>query len=399
MKNYSHFQLVIILMSFVISFAFGLDVYIPILPQMTQIFNTTPALVQLTMSLFLFTVGVGQLIIGPLSDQFGRQKVLIVCSCFFCLGSLACTFSTHIWWLISMRVIAGIGACGMLVTSFAVVRDLVAHDESAKVYSFLNGATGASPTFAPILGGYLAAYWGWQSVFICLAFLGLYSLFVSCYFIKETLEPAKRVKLNRGIFQRYLQIYKNRQFLTYSLMAGFAQAVFFGFFSISPFIIIDLLEVPAQHFGYYFAVFGLVLSLGGLASGQLVEKVGVFTTLKIGVLLMLFGGLLMLAWSTLAPLSLWSFLAPMAIACTGAIFLVGSSVSVALEPFPSIAGTASAAFGCLEFGICSCVGASLMFFPIDSAVPYGICIVLMALLSGMLFVTRPQSLELTVINN
>ena len=281
----------------------------------------------------------------------------------------------------------------MLVTSFALVRDLLSHDESAKMYSFLNGAIGISPTFAPILGGYIAAYWGWKSVFIFLSLIALYSLFVAYYFIQETLEPAKRVKINRDIFQRYCQIYKNRQFIIFSSISGFSQAVFFGFFSISPFIIIDLLGVSPRYFGYYFAIFGLVLCLGGLASGKIIEKVGVYTTLKIGIGLMLSGGVLMLAWSMVAPLSLISFLIPMVVACTGAIFLVGSSASVALEPFPTIAGTASAAFGCLEFGICSCVGAALMLFPIHSTVPYGICIILMALFSGSLFRMREKTVS------
>lgn len=386
MKKYSQFQIVLILMPFVMSFAFGLDIYIPILPQMTQIFNTTPALVQLTMSLFLFAMALGQLVIGPLSDQFGRKKVVLISSLLFTIGSLACTHCMDINWLIAMRIISGVGACGMLVTSFAIVRDICSNEESAKLFSFLNGAIGISPTFAPIIGGYLATLWGWQSVFIALAVIGIYSFGMAYFFVQETHELQNRVKLNRGIINRYSQIYKNPQFLTFTAIAGCSQGVFFGFFSISPFIIIDILGVSTQYFGYYFALFGLVLCIGGFASAKLIEKCGVNNTFKIGIGLMFLGGLSMLIWYLLAPLSLSSFLLPMVIACTGAIFLIGSSVSVALEPFPTIAGTASAAFGCLEFGICSTVGSMLMLFPVTSVLPYAICILLMSLFSGTLFI-------------
>src|ERR1700722_8869828 len=94
MTNYKVWQLVLILTPFVFSFAFGLDIYIPIIPQMAEIFDTTPNLVQLTLSLFLFFTGAGQLVIGPLSDQFGRKAVFYTSSAFYAIGSLACAFSS-----------------------------------------------------------------------------------------------------------------------------------------------------------------------------------------------------------------------------------------------------------------------------------------------------------------
>ncbi len=396
MKNYKTQHLILILTPFVLSFAFGLDIYIPIVPQMTQIFNTTPYWVQLTMSLFLFTTGLGQLFIGPLSDQFGRKKLFMASSLLFALGSIGCAFSPTIAWLIFARVISSLGACGMLVTSFALVRDLYSGAQSGQIYSYLNGAIGISPTFAPILGGYLAVYFGWQSIFFFLGLLGLCSFGITKFLIEETHEKTKRVPIDATLFHRYKNIFKNRQFIIYSCIAGFAEAVFFCFFSISPFIIIDLLEVPTHQFGYYFAVFGAVIAFGGLASAKLIKKFGIIATVKLGLIFMLGGGILMLLWYSLAPLSLQSFLIPMAISCTGAIFLVGSSASAALEPFPSISGTASAAFGGLEFGIAAIVGALLMSFPVTSTLPYGMTIVTMALLSSLLFFAREKKIIETV---
>ncbi len=391
MKKYSQLQIVFILTPFVFSFAFGLDIYIPIIPQMTHIFNTTPALIQLTLSLFLFFTGVGQLLIGPLADRFGRKPMFYLSSVCFSIGSLGSALSDGITALIISRIVTSIGACGMLVTAFALVRDLYSNEESAKMYSLLNGAIGISPTFAPILGGYLYLYFGWTSVFFFLTCIGIVAFFVSNRFIHETLPVQNRITLDASLFKRYVEVICHPQFRVYGCLGALSEAVFFCFFSISPFIIIDLHGVLPHQFGYYFALFGCVIALGGIASGKLIEKIGVLATLKTGICLMFIGGASMLAWHMMAAASLTGFLLPMVISCTGAMFLVGGATSAALEPFEACAGTASAAFGALQFSVSSIVGSLLMLFPTSSTVPYGICIVLLASLTAVLFSLRPTA--------
>lgn len=387
MKNHP-LLLILILTPFVFSFAFGLDIYIPIIPQMTAIFDTTPSMVQLTMSLFLFVTGAGQLLIGPLSDRWGRKPIFYLASLLYAAGSLCCAFAPSIAWFIFFRIVSGFGACGMLVTSFAVVRDLYSSDKSAKIYSYLNGAVGISPTFAPILGGYLAVTFGWQSVFFSLAFLGCAAFLITSFFIQEThVEPSSVSAV------RYLPIIQNRQFLVFAILAGLAESVFFCFFSISPFIIIGLHGVPTEEFGFYFATFGLVIALAGFASGLLIEKFGIYFTLKIGIALMLIGGALMLLCYQCMPMTLPGFLVPMVIACTGSMFLVGGSASLALEPFGEIAGTAAAAFGAFEFGISSFVGSLLMLFPVTSTLPYGVFIVILGSLCLLLFYNYKRHMQ------
>ena len=148
-EKFTTFKLVLIFTPFVFSFAFGLDIYIPIVPKIADIFNTTQTLVQLTLSLFLFVTGVGQLIIGPLADQWGRRRIFFWASFLFALGSVICACAPNIYILILGRVISSLGSCGMLVTSFAVIRDLYSGEESAKIYSFLHGAIGISPLLRP----------------------------------------------------------------------------------------------------------------------------------------------------------------------------------------------------------------------------------------------------------
>ncbi len=389
MKKYSQFQLVAILTPFVFSFAFGLDIYIPMLPQMIKIFDTTPALIQLTMSLFLLFTGLGQLFIGPLADRFGRKPVLYTAALCFAVGALGCAYAGDITGLIVARIVTSIGACGMLVTSFAMVRDLYASEQSAKMYSLLNGAIGISPTFAPILGGYLYFYFGWQSVFYFLSSIGILAFFITKRFIQETLPIENQVRINSSVFNRYLEVVSNPQFMVFTAITGLAEAVFFCFFSVSPFIIITLHGVPVHEFGYYFALFGCVIGLGGLASGKVLEKIGILPTLKIGILLMFIGGCIMLSWPIVATPGLTGFLLPMIIACMGAMFIIGGSASAALEPFGAIAGTAAAAFGAIQFSISALLGSLLLLFDVTTAA-YAIAILLIAIATTAIFALRPR---------
>lgn len=192
-----------------------------------------------------------------------------------------------------------------------------------------------------------------------------------------------------------MEVFSTRQFLVFSAISGLAEGIFFCFFSISPFVIIDLLGVAPQNFGYYFASFGLVIALGGFASGKLIEKTSVHRTILTGFLLMMIGGCAMLTWYFVDGLSLTGFLFPMVLACTGAIFVVGACASAALEPFAAIAGTAAAAFGAAQFMISSLIGTVLMLFTVESTVPYGIVILMTGLLCYCFYSLRPSRKQTT----
>lgn len=390
MKKFTTLQLVFIFTPFVFSFAFGLDIYIPIVPQMTGIFNTSAARVQLTLSLYLFLAGTGQLLLGPLADRFGRKPLFYISSLSFALGSLLCAISPTIVLLIVARLVSAMGACGMMVTAFATVRDLFHDDESAKMFSFLNGAIGISPTFAPILGGYLAFNFGWQSVFIFLTLLGFVAFFIAYRFIEESCDKSQRIAIDKTIMARYWQILTTREFIINATLAGFAEGIFFGFFSTSPFILIEEIGIPSEQFGFYFAFFGCSIAFGGLLSGRLITKERLNTLLASAIGMIFLGGTSMLACAFLSSLTITGYLLPMIIACSGSMFLLGAAASAALAPFAQMAGTASALFGAVQFAISALIGTVVMLFPTSSTVPYGISIVVIACLSALLFLMQPR---------
>jgi Bcr/CflA subfamily drug resistance transporter len=380
MQHHSRALLALILAPFVFSFAFALDIYVPVVPHMRAVFHASQFMVQMTLSLFLLGLGLGQLLMGPLADKYGRWKVLFISALLFSLTSLICALSNSIITMLISRVFCGVGACGLLIVSFAIVRDLYSGDESAQLYSWLNAAIGVSPTFAPIIGSLLAAVWGWRAVFWFLVLMGIVVAILICAFVRETLPVSKRVPVDRQVFKRYLTLYSHRTFIKYTLFASFGVATCFSFFSVSPFIIINLLHVPEIHFGLYFAVFGVVLIIGGILAGKLNVTIGLDKTINIGLSLLMLGGVLMLATNLLIGLHLWSFLITMAIACCGAVFCIGAGAAGAMEPFPNIAATAAAAFQAGEFLIAALIGTILMHFPVTSSISYAITLIIISLL-------------------
>ena len=388
MHNKSKLAVAFILAPFVFSFAFGLDIYIPVVPEMQQVFHISQFMVQMTLSLFLIGTAVGQILFGPLSDRFGRYKVAMFSSVLFTLGALGCALSNDIGFLLLSRVICALGACGMFVVAFAIIRDLYSGDDSAYMYSILNGAISVSPVFAPIVGSYLGTWFGWRSVFWFLVGLGVLITLSTRVFFSETLPVEKRISLTKTVVSRYLTLFTNKVFVKSILLCGLSISICFCFFSISPFIIINLLHVNKEYFGYCFAVFGIAIGIGGFLGASLISRIGILKTICIGLTNAFLGGVVMLAFNLMFGLQLIPFLVATAMASVGAVFIVGAAAAQAMEPFPEMAGTASAGVGMMQFFIAGIVGSVLLRFPVTSSISYAICILVISVIMFLLILNQ-----------
>lgn len=373
----------LLLAPFIFSFAFALDVYIPAVPEMIKVMHTDQAMVQLTLSVFMVTIGIGQLFVGPASDQYGRKYIALGSVILFTIGSIICATAHDIMTLIIARVIEALGSCGMLVTAFAIVRDRFTGDESAKVYSFLNCGLALSPLFAPIIGSYLITWFGWRSTFIFLSFLGLVIIVINLTLIKESLAKDKRLKLRSDIFLRYWRIVCNKQFFAYVTCGASGITIFFTFFSMSPYIIIELLHYPTKYFGYFFFTVGLTFFVGSLISGRLAGAIGIYKTCLLGSCIMLLAGISMFAWFHLIGFSAASFIVPSMIAGIGGSLMMGAGAGGAMEPFGEAAGSAAALFGSIQFLSAAIIGTYVMHQKIMSTLPLASTMTIFSVLSAV----------------
>ncbi|HVV68131.1 MAG TPA: multidrug effflux MFS transporter [Gammaproteobacteria bacterium] len=374
---------VCLLAPFVFSFAFAMDVYIPVVPEMKQYFHTNQANVQLTLSLFMVVTGLGQLLMGPITDQYGRRRIIFFSVFSFIIGSLICALSNSIQLLIAGRLVQAFGGCGMMVAAFAMVRDKFSGNDGAKVYSFLNCGLAMSPLFAPIIGSYLATWFDWRAEFVFLIAIGILVLMLALFRIKETLALEKRVKLDLGIFRRYFNILTHPIFISYACCTSAGLTIFFTFFSSSPYIIINLLHAPVKNFGYYFFTVGFTFFIGSMISGKVADKIGPFKTVLIGSIFMLVAGVSMEVWYLSMGISKAQFLLPCMLAGLGGSFMMGAGVGGAMQPFAAMAGSAAALVGCLQFLIGALVGSYVMRWQVQSTTPLAITMIVCSLVALM----------------
>ena len=380
MWPYKPFTTIFLLAPIVFSFALALDVYMPVIPEMRIVLGTTQEMVQLTLSLFFLVTGFGQLILGPLSDQLGRYKILLASAILFLISSLLCATSISINSLIFYRILQGFGACGLSVTAFAIVRDAFHGKKSAMIYSFLNAMLSISPILGPIIGVVIVSYFPWHGVFYFLAGLGLFTVILVIFFVKDSLPIESRKKLNLTIFKRYFSICKSLTFWAYTLPSIAGVSAFFTLFSMTPYII-KTLHQPRSQISVYFGLAGIAFLIGSLTSGIIVHKLGVLKTSLLGTFLIFFSGLLLLVIYFIFGLSLFGFFLPCMLATFGCALTAGSGASGALEPFGHISGSAAAMFGALELGGSSVVGSIATLFPINTSIPLGCTMLITSIIS------------------
>ena len=400
MWKYSPVTTVVLLGPMVFTFALGMDVYMPVVPKIVENFATTPFMVQLTLSLFMLLTGLGQLIVGPLSDQYGRRRLMLAAAALFATGSLLCALSTGIAQLITFRIIQAIGACGTLVVAFAIVRDAFSETDSAQVYSFLNGTISISPLLGPIIGVWLDVTFNWRAPFGFLFILGVITLSLVVFMVQESLPPGRRMAVSAATLLRHYSIVcRNLQFVTYALCSAAGMAAFFTFFSMTPYIISEQLGLPEVSIGFYFGLGGMSFMAGCLCSGFVVKKLGVMTTASTGVAFLMLSGLSMLAWHLLFGLTLWGFVGPAMIFTFGCALAAGAGAGGAMAPFGAMAGTASAMFGAVEFTLSALLGSVVMLWPVANTLPLAIELLTTSGIAGILLIAlklqTPQRLNNT----
>lgn len=383
MNKRSHTTILIIIMPLVSLFAIGLDFYIPIVPLLRTLFEVDHHTMQLTLSGFMFICALGQIIIGPICDRFGRRSIALISILIYLTGSLIPLFTLSFRSLILARILQALGASGTFLTAYASIRDLFDDlNTSTKMYSLINVCISQSPIFAPTLGGLIADRFGWRAVFVTLTLFGLYTLLSSYLFYEETI--VKKHPFNYSHLKKsYLSILKHRNFQVYSLSAAVGMASFFMFFSQSPYILIDLLHYSKPEFGLLFGIVGSSFFISSLQTNRISINIGNHDTVSLGSLLMSIGGVLLILFQCMFGIQAWGFILPMIFVVCGAALTIGAGLAGTMKPFGHIAGTAFSAIGFCKFFLSASLGFLLLSLDISPHV-LGTIIASLSLLSLIL---------------
>ncbi|GGD55448.1 multidrug effflux MFS transporter [Paenibacillus nasutitermitis] len=392
-KNQKTLRFALILGAFSALGPLTIDMYLPSFPEIADDFGTKASLVQLSLTACLVGMGLGQLLIGPLSDVYGRRKPLLVGLVCYLIASFVCAFAPNITFFIAARFIQGFAASAGIVISRAVVRDLYSGHELTKFFSMLMLVNNVFPLIAPVAGSGVIAFTAWNGVFIVLGLVGILLAMIAGWKLEESLPMDRRVTAGLAkLFSNFLVLLKDRQFTGYALAQGIMIGGIFAYVSGTPFIYQNIYGASPQLFALLFGSNGISLIIGSQLVGRMTHRVSESRFLLIGLLLAGATSLAVLLVILLqGPLYLLVALLFIFVASIG--MTSTASFSLAMETQSHIAGSASALLGLFPFIIGAIVSPLVGIAGEYTAVPMGVILLstsLLALLAYFGLVRRPK---------
>ncbi len=306
-----------ILLAF-IAFYIETDIYTPSFPEMVIYFKTNEDSIQMLLSMNFLGLCLSCLFFGPASDAYGRKKILCIGLSIFMLGSLGCAATHSLNWMIFYRFAQGIG-CGAIVSAgLAVIFDVYPSDKSSQLVALLNGIVGGMIALAPMLGNWISLHMGWRVNFYLIAILATLVFLSNLIFIKETLAPDKRIKMNFiSIFNNYRLILTNFPFMAHTLIWCLMFSMIVVFTANLSLIFVDYLKVSKEIFGYYQTMIMGAFFAGSMGGAYLIKKWGMLPTKLIGSLIYFTGIFLLILLSYLESHSPIMLISSMSLASFG----------------------------------------------------------------------------------
>lgn len=325
--------------------ALSMNVFLPSLPNMAVYFDADYALMQLTVTLYLGLTGLLQLIIGPLSDRFGRRPVILGGTLIFLLATVGCILATTIEVFLFFRMIQTGIAIGM-VLSRAIVRDMVPANQAASMIGYVTMGMAVVPMVAPALGGLLDDYFGWQANFGMLLAIGLIVGVIIWFDLGETnVNPSSSFTEQ---IKDYPELLRSRRFWGYCLTATFASGAFFAFLGGAPYIGTNLFGLSASELGFYFGIVSIGYMSGNFVSGRYSVRFGINFMMLTGTIIMLVGvcvSVLVLYAGATHPMA---FFGSMLLVGWGNGMTLPNSNAGLVSVRPRIAGSASGLGGAIQ---------------------------------------------------
>ena len=337
--------------------AVATDLYLPAIPYMIADLAGNQADGQLTLSVFMVGLALGQLVFGPLSDQFGRLPVVRIGTLCFLIASVLCAVAQSMEMMWALRGLQGATAASGPVIARAIVRDRYEGNRAAQVMSALSGAMAVIPMVAPSIGVLVLRFFQWPAVFVALAVFALIILTALIRF-PETAPAQCASKLSiRGVLTGFREMLCNPTFLGYQLAGSFSFAALFCYLSTVAYFLPDVFNIPTAQFGVAFALTVLGFMTGSLINARVVVRFGLDATLRTGLLI----SLLTAATITMLAPSAEQFLAIMA--GLSSLFFLGVGLTAAnasmgaISLFKERAGAASAVYGFTHALLAAAIGA------------------------------------------
>jgi DHA1 family bicyclomycin/chloramphenicol resistance-like MFS transporter len=359
----------------------SMDLYLPVLPDLTDDLAASTSAAQLTVTACLLGLALGQVVAGPLSDRFGRRRPLLIGVLAYVIASFACALSPTIEVLVAARLVQGLtGAVGIVIAQ-AAGRDLYSGGPLLSYYSRLTVLAGLAAIVGPVIGGQLAKVTDWRGIFVFLAVTGVAILAASTGALRETLPPDRRQSgglADTGrVFRRLLA---DRVFVGAVLVTGLVYAALFAYLSGATFVLQDIYGLSPQGYALTFGLNSLGFMIFGFLAGRTSQRWSLHGTLIVGLVMVVAGAGGVLVTAT-AQLPLPAIILSLLTMVSGVAVTTPPSTSLALQNYPDIAGSASSLLGLARFAFGALTAPLVGLAGPATAVPLGLVALSAALLS------------------
>ena len=376
--------------------ALATNIILPAFPQIGASLGVSSQGLGLTLSSFFVAFAFGQLVVGPLSDLFGRKWLVLGGLAVFTAGSVLCAFADTLPSLILGRVVQALGACAASVLSRAIARDLFDGEALARALALTMIAGAAAPGFSPLLGSAFDGLFGWRGTFLVVAAFGVVVALHYAMRIRETHPVDRRTPLvASAVASSYGRLIVDARFLLPAVSVSLVIGGLYTFFAAAPAILMNELGLTAFQLGLSFATTVLIVFAAGFLTPRLAHRWGQRTVGMIGLFIALAGGISMFAFA--ATPTYMRFTVAIAVYLLGMGLINPLGTAIALHPFGQQAGLASALLGFLQMG-CAAIGASLSsvlplppFTSLAVILTFGSVLALLAFLPVVLRRPKPET--------
>lgn len=332
----------------------AIDLYLPSLAAIGDDLQASADRVQQTVTVFLTGFALGMLFYGPLSDRFGRRRVIFAGTAVFVLASIACMLATSIEQLLWFRLIQAFGGGAAAVVSRAVVRDLFADKDAARVMALIAMVTSLAPMLAPIAGAYILEWGTWRHEFLALAIFGGLCALGTFLLLPETLGAHRGQVSIKMAFKGYATVLKAKEARLLILTGGSHFAAMFAYITGTPFVYIEYFGLGEKTYALLFGANILTLIAFGYLSAKTVHRRGTLALIRQGTSIAWFGTLAVAIAAYAEGTATWQMMVMVLgfVVAVGALgFVAPNSTAQLLDKHPNHAGAASALYGCAQFGL------------------------------------------------
>lgn len=340
------------------------DMYLPALPSMMQDLGINMQQAQLTLTMWFMGAASAPLVMGVISDRYGRRPVLLLGGLIYILATVLCAITANLSVLLSARVIQGCMIASVMVSGYACIHELYERNEAIRLLALMGSITVLAPAFGPLLGSMVLLVANWRWIFWVIAIWATLAILLLAKWMPETQSPEKRHPIHWAtLFKQYGRIITNKHFMRFVFVLGFIFAGFIVWITAGPLLVIQTFHYSASQFGIIQAGIFIVYIVANRCVKYLLEWLGVRYLIRLGLVVALCGGLLMLVFAINSPKNLYLFLAAMSIYSfgTGLCFSALNRVIIETSAEPMGVRVAVSTVFFTGFGALGSAMASLFF--------------------------------------